>query len=69
MELFWQFLQLQGGTRDMVTKRVNIPAERIAANGGEVKDFKFQTAPLSGNSVGLYVGIVYEAPASIVLDM
>ena len=61
MGLFWQFLQLQGGAKDMATKRVNVAAERIAANGGEVKDFKFQAAHLSGNSVGLYVGIVYEA--------
>ena len=69
MGLFWQFLQLQGGEKDMSTKRVNVAAERIAANGGEVKDFKFQAAHVSGNKVGLYVGIVYEAPAPIDLGM
>ena len=69
MGLFWQFLQIDGGPKVRTTRSVNNAVEQIAAQGGEVKDFKFQTASLTSHSAALYVGIVYEAPAPIDLGM
>ena len=68
MGLFFELVRLHDRSTAVKTNPVNVAAERIAAKGGEVKDFKFQMSAASSTSHLLYVGIVYEAPASIDSD-
>ena len=68
MGLFFEYVQIHGTRKNVKTNPVNVAAERIAAKGGEVKDFKFQMSAASSTSHLLYVRIVYEAQASIDSD-